>query len=275
MCANPTTPASFVRRTLAALVVLLSGVAAVNVSGSSADPQPALPGLPATPATPAPASPSGALFGAYVQAPGDDHDVQMAAVEQRERDLGRRLAIDHHFYPWDKEFPTARERADLRDGRIPLISWNGKTLNLAIGLGQYDELIRTRAQAVKALGAKVMIRWMWEMDGRQKAEHTTHPALYIAAWRHIATLRLAGQPVLTPPEGAWPAVPGADEAAWDDARALVELRYRELVTAVRGFDDQQLDSPLAEGFSSAYVTLHGIIHHDLYHAGQISLLKKS
>jgi hypothetical protein len=193
MCANPASPASFVGRTLAALLVLITAVAAVNVRGSSAEPPPALPlpdlsappGLPTTPATPAPAGPPGALFGAYVQAPGDDHGVQMAAVERRERDVGRRLAIDHHFYPWEKEFPTARERDDLRHGRIPMISWNGKTLNLAIGLGQHDELIRTRAQAVKALGGKVLIRWMWEMDGRQKAEHTTHPAFYIAAWRHI------------------------------------------------------------------------------------------
>ena len=66
-----------------------------------------------------------------------------------------------------------------------MISWNGKTLNLAIGLGQYDDMIRSRAQAVKALGEKVLIRWMWEMDGREKAENTQHPALYIAAWRHI------------------------------------------------------------------------------------------
>jgi glycosyl hydrolase family 26 len=195
MSASTPSPASFVHRTLAALVVLVSAVAAVNVSGSSADPQPALPlpGLPALPGlpdlssspAPDPTGPPGALFGAYVQAPGDDHAVQMAAVERRERDLGRRLAIDHHFYPWEKAFPTERERADLRDGRIPMISWNGKTLNLAIGLGQHDELIRSRARAVKALGGKVLIRWMWEMDGRQKAEHTTHPALYIAAWRHI------------------------------------------------------------------------------------------
>jgi len=195
MCANPTSPGPFLRRTLGAFVVLVTAVAAVNVSGSGADPTPtplpplpALPGLPTTPATPAPAGPPGALFGAYVQAPGENHDVQMAAVEKRERDLGRRLAIDHHFYPWEKDFPTEREKADLRDGRIPLISWNGKALNLAIGLGQYDDLIRTRAQAVKALGGKVLIRWMWEMDGRQKAEDTTHPALYIAAWRHIHDL---------------------------------------------------------------------------------------
>jgi uncharacterized damage-inducible protein DinB len=100
-------------------------------------------------------------------------------------------------------------------------------------------------------------------------------ALHIAAWRQIATLRLAGQPVLTLPEGDWPAAGGADEVAWNDARALVELRYRELLAAVRGFDEDRLDLPLAEGFSSAYVTLHGVIQHDLYHAGQISLLKKS
>ena len=66
-----------------------------------------------------------------------------------------------------------REEADLRAGRIPLISWNGKTLNLGIGLGQHDDLIKTRARAVKALGEKVMIRWMWEMDGRKKADR--HP----------------------------------------------------------------------------------------------------
>jgi uncharacterized damage-inducible protein DinB len=100
-------------------------------------------------------------------------------------------------------------------------------------------------------------------------------ALHIAAWRHIATLRLAGEPVMAPPEGDWPVVRGADEAAWDDARATVEQRYHELIEAVRGFDEMRLDTPLADGFSSAYVTLHGVIQHDLYHAGQISLLKKS
>ena len=186
MCATSLSPASFFRRSLVALVALVAGVTAVNVGGSGADPQPLPPAPPALPsASAAPAAPPGALFGAHIEAPGDDHDVQMAEVEAREGQLGRRLAIDHHFYPWEKEFPTAREKADLRDGRIPMISWNGKTLNLAIGLGRHDELIRTRARAVKALGGKVLIRWMWEMDGRQKAEHTRHPAFYVAAWRRI------------------------------------------------------------------------------------------
>ena len=189
MGTNAAPPGSFLRRTIAALVVLVAGVAAVNISGSSADPPPALPAPPALPSLtpgvgPAPAGPPGALFGAYVQGTGNDAAVQMAAVESRERDLGRRLAIDHHFYPWDKEFPTARERADLEAGRVPLISWNG-TLNLGIDVGLEDDLIRERADAVKALPGKVMIRWMWEMDGRRKADDSGHPALYVAAWRHI------------------------------------------------------------------------------------------
>jgi endoglucanase len=187
MCANSASPGPFARRTVAALVVLVASVAAVNVSGSGADPQPPLPlPLPSlgAPVAPAPTGPPGALFGAYVQGESSTTEVQMAAVETRERDLGRRLAIDHHFYPWDKEFPTAREQADLQAGRIPLISWNG-TLNLGIDLGLQDDLIKTRAAAVKALPGKVMIRWMWEMDGRRKADDTRHPALYVAAWRHI------------------------------------------------------------------------------------------
>jgi hypothetical protein len=193
MYAIATSPGSFVRRAVAALVVLVAGVAAVNVGGSGADPRaplplplPALPAPSLVPPTATPGGPPGALFGAYVQGTSSKADVQMAAVERREHDLGRRLAINHHFYPWDQEFPTVREEADLQAGRIPLISWNGKdTLSLGIGLGQHDDLIKTRARAVKALGQKVMIRWMWEMDGRKKAEDSRHPALYVAAWRRI------------------------------------------------------------------------------------------
>ena len=188
MRANSFSPGSFLRRTLAALAVLVTGIAAVDVAGSAAGPSPpsppGTPPLPTAAAPRAPAGPTGALFGAYVQGESHRPAVQMAGVERRERDIGRRLAIDHHFYPWEKEFPTVREEADLQAGRIPMISWNG-TFNLGIDLGLQDELIKTRAAGVKALPGKVFIRWMWEMDGRKKADDTWHPALYVAAWRRI------------------------------------------------------------------------------------------
>jgi uncharacterized damage-inducible protein DinB len=47
---------------------------------------------------------------------------------------------------------------------------------------------------------------------------------------------------------------------------------REAITRV---DESRLDEPILEGMSTVYVTLHGVIQHDLYHAGQISMLKKA
>jgi hypothetical protein len=46
--------------------------------------------------------------------------------------------------------------------------------------------------------------------------------------------------------------------------------------AIRHFNPQQLDRPLTpEGAYSAYTQFIGITQHDLYHAGQIVLLRKA
>jgi hypothetical protein len=49
-------------------------------------------------------------------------------------------------------------------------------------------------------------------------------------------------------------------------------RLREAIAAV---DDARLDEPILEGMRSIYTTLHGAVQHDLYHAGQIAILKKA
>src|SRR5688500_12021241 len=101
MSTRSCTSGPYFRRSAAALLVLLCGLGGVHVAESGADPAPpALPGIPALPpVAPAPTGPPGALFGAYVQGESHTPDQQLAAVETRERDIGRRLAIDHHFYP--------------------------------------------------------------------------------------------------------------------------------------------------------------------------------
>ena len=48
-----------------------------------------------------------------------------------------------------------------------------------------------------------------------------------------------------------------------------------LVKAIARVPESRLDEPILEGMSSVYVTLHGVIQHDLYHAGQIAMLKKA
>jgi hypothetical protein len=43
---------------------------------------------------------------------------------------------------------------------------------------------------------------------------------------------------------------------------------------VEGFDEGRLDRPLAPGGGTGYVQFHGAVQHDLYHAGQIAVLRK-
>jgi uncharacterized damage-inducible protein DinB len=73
----------------------------------------------------------------------------------------------------------------------------------------------------------------------------------------------------------WPPVWEASEVVWK--RSLENLaesrtRLRNYVKTVR---DDQLDEPVQRENYSRYVLLHGLVQHDLYHAGQIAVLKKA
>jgi hypothetical protein len=127
----------------------------------------------------------GALFGAYVQpAGGWSFPFIRSTVGRLEQEIGRKLDIDQHFYPWNASFPTEAERWDLLNGRIPMITWDG-TSSSVINTGQVDSLIRQRARAVAALRSPVFLRWFAEMDSAFKAPRVGTPAAYVAAWRHV------------------------------------------------------------------------------------------
>ena len=98
--------------------------------------------------------------------------------------------------------------------------------------------------------------------------------LHIAAWHEGARLRLAGQRAELSTEEDWPPVTDNSEAAWLAALETLERNNQRLRAALDSLDEARLNEPIVEGMSSVYVTLHGIIQHDLYHAGQIALLKK-
>jgi hypothetical protein len=128
----------------------------------------------------------GVLLGASISTDMRSLAAEKSAVGELEQDIGRTLDIHHNFYTWDESFPTDLERSDLQDGRIPMISWNGRGVTTkAIAAGRYDDLIEQRARDTKALGKPVLIRWFWEMDGNKKAEFAGTPDQYIAAWQHI------------------------------------------------------------------------------------------
>ena len=100
---------------------------------------------------------------------------------------------------------------------------------------------------------------------------------HIAVWEDVGRRRLTGdraQIAISSPED-WPPPDDASEAAWERAQQALNRGHQALVEAIARLTESRLDEPIFEGMSTVYVTLHGVIQHDLYHVGQIALLKKS
>ncbi len=94
-------------------------------------------------------------------------------------------------------------------------------------------------------------------------------AAHILAWREETLRRLEGNGGDVPVQGDWPA-----PLEWSELLARLDRTHEALAKAVAALDDRILDEKVKGRRESHYVLLQGIIHHDLYHAGQISLLKK-
>lgn len=99
--------------------------------------------------------------------------------------------------------------------------------------------------------------------------------LHIEAWLRACRRRLEGERAQLTDAEDWPVVVAADERAWIQARESIKQAHDELSSAILLLDDSRLEQPIIEGMSSIYVTLHGVIQHSLYHAGQIALMKKA
>jgi uncharacterized damage-inducible protein DinB len=106
--------------------------------------------------------------------------------------------------------------------------------------------------------------------------------LHIAAWKGEVRRRLSGAPSGEPEEGDWPAVGAPTAERWNEARERLQKTHDALLAAVRQLPESRLfeatndprNPPLGTGVSY-YVLLHGIVQHDVYHSGQIGLLKSA
>ena len=100
--------------------------------------------------------------------------------------------------------------------------------------------------------------------------------LHLGGAYGLVLRRLQGDGRQLTPEEDWPAIVSATADSWrETVRALHGLN-EELRRAVRGFSAQRLDAPLvAEAPYTAYSQFIGVTQHNLYHAGQIVLLKRA
>jgi len=105
--------------------------------------------------------------------------------------------------------------------------------------------------------------------------------LHMTGWKREVTRRAQGHAATEPPDGDWPAIGDVSEPRWRDAREAHFRAQRDLVELVRTLSPLQLDE-VVKGNTAAYsgagvplrTNLIGLLQHDVYHAGQIALLKK-
>jgi DinB family. len=96
--------------------------------------------------------------------------------------------------------------------------------------------------------------------------------LHLIANIDFVLARLDEQKLELTTETHWPKPAAPTPAAWKDALSALDARYEKLLEQVRALDDDQLAERVAGRPYSVYVMLHGIIQHNVYHAGQIALL---
>ena len=124
------------------------------------------------------------------------------------------------------------------------------------------------------------------LDGIRAADAAYHPipgahscwelVLHLCGSYRLVLRRLDGIAAPFLPEEDWPDVPAPTDENWQrDVASLYALNAR-LRAAVRHFPDERLFEPLvSDPVFPAFTQFVGLTQHDLYHAGQIVLLKRA
>lgn len=103
-------------------------------------------------------------------------------------------------------------------------------------------------------------------------------ALHAAYWKYAVRRRLDD----SVPRGGfprspsnWPAIPDVpDERAWKADRDLLRHEHEALLKVARSLTPNELDRRDGKGEYRALDLLFGVATHDVYHTGQIQLMKR-
>lgn len=98
--------------------------------------------------------------------------------------------------------------------------------------------------------------------------------LHIEAWDAAALKRIAGEKWQPAGDDNFPPVTNDAEAEWHKTVASVTRTHNVLVRTVAGLSDERLRERVPGKRYDFYHMLHGVAQHELYHAGQIAILKK-
>lgn len=147
----------------------------------------------------------------------------------------------------------ARRIADLHHRAFDGESWHGSNVFEIL-----EGVDATRAARAALFGAHTI----WEI------------VLHMRAWEEIVLRRLRGEVVEPTTEMDWPPVRQPSDKAWAEALTGLRETHDGLNRAIAALPDAALETTAPGGATTLYRLVHGAVHHALYHAGQIALLKK-
>jgi uncharacterized damage-inducible protein DinB len=120
------------------------------------------------------------------------------------------------------------------------------------------------------------------LDGISDEQSRLHPiagahsiievVAHMAATMDLVAYRLAGSPRELTTEEDWRDV---TQLAWADAVEELEHAHSRLSDAIARLGVEDLDRTVAGKDYSVYTMAHGVLQHNLYHLGQIAILKKA
>jgi hypothetical protein len=163
---------------------------------------------------------------------------------------------------------SRRPSARRGDARIPLLlqvldeafiakGWQGATLS----------------GAVRGLTAK---QALWRPGGRRSRHNIWELVLHTAYWKHVVRERVEGgarTPFPRAPRNFPSLPPHPNAAAWRADVALLKREHEHLKRTVSRLGPAGLDAPVKRSPWVVAEQIFGIAAHDLYHTGQIQLLK--
>lgn len=150
---------------------------------------------------------------------------------------------------------------------------------IALLLEMLDQAFDHRAWHGPTLaGALRGVPWRLALQRPRRGRHSIWElALHAAYWKFVVRRRLTRDPDLEFPRGPanWPSVPRHPDArSWRRDLALLRHEHRLLREVIARFPAGRLGR---RGWRSRWSNLqhiYGIASHDLYHAGQVQLVKR-
>jgi uncharacterized damage-inducible protein DinB len=98
--------------------------------------------------------------------------------------------------------------------------------------------------------------------------------LHQTYWISVVARGLQGEVVKVSDAMNFPKVNDPSPAVWTNTVKNLQSAHEHFVQAAQSLDDSKLNEKAIRGNDTNYVVIQGVIQHNIYHAGQIVLLKK-